>query len=114
MAEKKRIAKREPLFKAVATAAIPSRRAHGTLQPEDESIIVGYYTFQSVFSVRGLKEDANRYGERIFDVNSAYFFNHGGYEFAKQFYEDAYEAAKEIMCISSMNLEKALYFLVKK
>ena len=50
MAEKKGIAEREPLFKAVATAA-PPRRAHGTLQPEDESIIVGYYTFQSAFSV---------------------------------------------------------------
>ena len=48
-------------------------------------------------STRGLKEDANLYGELIFDVNSAYFFNHGGYEFAKQFYEDAYEAAKEIV-----------------
>ena len=48
-------------------------------------------------STRGLKEDANLYGELIFDVNSAYFFNHGGYEFAKQFYKDAYEAAIEIV-----------------
>ena len=30
-------------------------------------------------------------------VNSAYFYNHGGYEFAKQFYEDAYRAAVEIV-----------------
>ena len=42
-----------------------------------------------VISTRGLKEDANLYGELIFDVNSAYFYNHGGYEFAKQFYADA-------------------------
>ena len=41
-------------------------------------------------STRGIKEDAFRYGELIFDVNSAYFFNHGGYDFAKQFYHDAY------------------------
>ena len=34
---------------------------------------------------------------RIFDVNSAYFHNHGGYEFAKQFYADAYKAAVEIV-----------------
>ena len=27
---------------------IPTRRAHGTLQPQDESIIVGYYTFAKV------------------------------------------------------------------
>ena len=31
------------------------------------------------------------------DVNSAYFDNHGGYEFAKQFYEDAYQAAVQIV-----------------
>ena len=50
-----------------------------------------------VISTRGLKEDANLYGELIFDVNSAYFFNHGGYEFAKQFYADAYKAAVQIV-----------------
>ena len=50
-----------------------------------------------VISTRGLKDDANLYGELIFDVNSAYFHNHGGYEFAKQFYADAYRAAVEIV-----------------
>ena len=50
-----------------------------------------------VISTRGLKDDANLYGELIFDVNSAYFYNHGGYEFAKQFYADAYRAAMEIV-----------------
>lgn len=30
-------------------------------------------------------------------MNSAYFYNHGGYEFAKQFYTDAYKAAVEIV-----------------
>ena len=41
-----------------------------------------------VISTRGLKPDAVKYGELIFDVNSAYFYNHGGYEFAKEFYAD--------------------------
>lgn len=50
-----------------------------------------------VISTRGLKDEANLYGELIFDVNSAYFHNHGGYEFAKQFYADAYKAAVEIV-----------------
>lgn len=50
-----------------------------------------------VISTRGLKPDAIKYGELIFDVNSAYFYNHGGYEFAKQFYADAYKAAVEIV-----------------
>ena len=165
---------------------IPPRRAHDTLQPQDESIIVGYYTsaevlpesspvlhnlksggklpmargdgihrtsarnarmkdtdinnaqahnerekstyvnqdivpertqlnvhfkkpagsyaemFQKlkedgVISTRGLKEDAFLYGELIFDVNTAYFHNHGGYDFAKQFYTDAYKSAIEIV-----------------
>ena len=50
-----------------------------------------------VISTRGLKPDAIKYGELVFDVNSAYFYNHGGYEFAKQFYSDAYKAAVEIV-----------------
>ena len=48
-------------------------------------------------STRGLKPDATHYCELVFDVNSAYFDNHGGYEFAKQFYEDAYQAAVQIV-----------------
>ena len=50
-----------------------------------------------VISTRGLKPDAVKYGELVFDVNSTYFYNHGGYEFAKQFYADAYKAAVEIV-----------------
>lgn len=48
-------------------------------------------------STCGLKPDATHYCELIFDVNSAYFDNHGGYEFAKQFYADAYQAAVQIV-----------------
>ena len=50
-----------------------------------------------VISTRGLKPDAIKYGELVFDVNSAYFYNHGDYEFAIQFYADAYKAAVEIV-----------------
>ena len=171
---------------AEAAHPVPPRRAHGTLQPQDESVIVGYYTFAEVhprglrcpyklkiggillmargdgvnstsarnvnmtakdignaqrhnerekesytnqdiipertgmnvhfktptgsyaemfeqmaaddlISTRGLKADANLYGEMIFDVNSAYFHNHGGYDFAKQFYTDTYKAATKIV-----------------
>ena len=48
-------------------------------------------------STRGLKADATHFCEMVLDVNSAYFFNHGGYAFAKQFYADAYKAATEII-----------------
>ena len=50
-----------------------------------------------IISTRGLKPDAVKYGELVFDLNSTYFYNHGGYEFAKQFYADAYKAAVEIV-----------------
>lgn len=50
-----------------------------------------------VISTRSIKVDAFRYGELVFDVNSAYFYNHGGYNFAKQFYTDAYKSAIEIV-----------------
>ncbi len=50
-----------------------------------------------IITIRGLKEDAKRFGELIFDVNSAYFEEHGGYEYAKQFYANAYQAAIQIV-----------------
>lgn len=52
---------------------------------------------EKTISTRGLKKDAVHFCELIFDVNSAYFHNRGGYEFARQFYADAYKAAVEIV-----------------
>ena len=52
---------------------------------------------QKVISTWGQKPDSTKFCELVFDVNSAYFFNHGGYEFAKQFYADAYDAAVKIV-----------------
>ncbi len=51
----------------------------------------------NIISTRGLKADAHLFGELIFDVNSAYFHNNGGYEFAKKFYKDAYKVAINIV-----------------
>jgi hypothetical protein len=47
-------------------------------------------------SLRGLKEDAKVYDEMILDVNSDYFEQHGGYEFARRFYEEAYRFAAKV------------------
>ncbi len=44
-------------------------------------------------SLRGLKPDAKVFDELVFDVNSAYFENHGGYEYAKEFFTEAYKLA---------------------
>ena len=46
---------------------------------------------------RGLKADAKVFDELVFDVNTSYFEENGGYDFAKKFYEEAYRlAVKEI------------------
>jgi len=50
-----------------------------------------------VISTRGLKEDAHIMGEMIFDVNTRYFEDNGGYEFAKNFYEKAYQFAVDLV-----------------
>ena len=47
-------------------------------------------------STRGLKDGATYFNEMIIDVNTAYFEEHGGYEFAKEFYEEAYRFCCEI------------------
>ena len=43
--------------------------------------------------MRGLKADAKVFDEVIFDVNTDYFETHGSYEYAKDFYEEAYRFA---------------------
>lgn len=47
-------------------------------------------------SLRGLKKDARVYDEMILDVNTDYFERNGGYEYAKQFYEEAYRFAVKL------------------
>ncbi len=51
---------------------------------------------EKVVSLRGLKKDAKIYDEMILDVNSDYFEKHGGYDFAKRFYEEAYRFAAKV------------------
>lgn len=41
-------------------------------------------------SLRGLRQDATLFDEIIIDVNTMYFERNGGYEYAKQFYEEAF------------------------
>ena len=47
-------------------------------------------------SMRGLKKDAKVYDELIFDINSEYFEEHGGYDFAKTFYEEVFRFAEKL------------------
>lgn len=48
---------------------------------------------EKVIVKRGLKADAKVFDELVFDVNTAYFEENGGYDFAKKFYEAAYQLA---------------------
>ena len=47
-------------------------------------------------SIRGQKAGATIFNELVIDVNTRYFEEHGGYEYARQFYEEAYRFGCEI------------------
>ncbi len=46
-----------------------------------------------VISTRGLKTDTDVFCEFVFDVNTAYFEENGGYEYARDFFAEAYQMA---------------------
>ena len=45
-------------------------------------------------SLRGLKDNAKIFDELVLDINSDYFEKHGGYDFAKRFYEETFHFAE--------------------
>ncbi len=59
-----------------------------SLQTKFESVIVGYALS---------KKDSKIFDELVFDINSEYFEQNGGYEFAKEFYEKAFHFAEQEM-----------------
>ncbi len=46
-------------------------------------------------STRGLRQDATLFDEIVIDVNTMYFERKGGYEYAKEFYAEAYRFIEE-------------------
>ena len=50
---------------------------------------------EGTVSLRGLKKDAKVFDEMIFDVNTAYFEEHCGYEYACRFYEEVFRFAQK-------------------
>ncbi len=50
---------------------------------------------EGTVSLRGLKPDAKLFDEMIFDVNTAYFEKHGGYDYACRFYEEVFRFAQK-------------------
>ena len=79
---------------------VPERQSmnvHFKTPTADYTVMFDQMVADGTISTRGLKADAEKFGELIFDVNSAYFYNNGGYDFAKQFYAEAYKSAIEIV-----------------
>ena len=79
---------------------VPERQGmnvHFRTPTADYTAMFDQMVADGTISTRGLKADAEKFGELIFDVNSAYFYNNGGYDFAKQFYAEAYKSAIEIV-----------------
>ncbi len=50
---------------------------------------------EGMVSTRGLRQDATLFDEVVIDVNTMYFENHGGYDYAKEFYETAFHFCEE-------------------
>lgn len=50
---------------------------------------------EGIVSRRGQKENAKVFDEMVVDINTQYFEEHGGYDYAVRFYEEAYRFAAE-------------------
>lgn len=64
------------------------KRCEGTYAQAFDKMVA-----DGTISTRGLKPDAKVMDEMVFDVNTAYFDRHGGYEYAKRFFAEAYRVA---------------------
>jgi hypothetical protein len=64
------------------------KKCEGTYQQTFDKMLEN-----GTISTRGLKSDAKVFDEFVFDVNSEYFDRNGGYDYAKEFYEEAYKLA---------------------
>ena len=52
---------------------------------------------EKIISDRGLRQDAKVFGEMVFDVNTRYFDEHGGYDYAREFFAEAYRCAVSVV-----------------
>ena len=64
------------------------KKCEGTYEQEFSSMVE-----DGTISLRGLGKDPKVFDELVFDVNTDYFDQNGGYEYAKKFYEEAYRCA---------------------
>ena len=55
---------------------------------------------------RGLHQDAKIFDELVFDVNTDFFEQGGGYEFATRFYQEAYRLTIEASEVNSISFRQ--------
>ena len=59
--------------------------------------VLNHMLNERIVSDRGLRLDAKVFGELVFDVNTRYFDERGGYEYARDFFTEAYRCAVGIV-----------------
>lgn len=62
-------------------------------------------------SLRGLRKDATLFNEIVIDVNTMYFERNGGYEYAKQFYEEENDYMKENILSYTTRIGKTTFIV---
>jgi hypothetical protein len=90
--------KNADIVKARAELNIQYRRVfHSDSTPETYEETFKRLLAEGTIVKKGLKADAKVFGELVFDINTDYFEQYGGYDYAKKFYEEVYRyAVKEI------------------
>ena len=80
------------IVKARAAYNVHFKQAGGSYEQMFDGLLA-----DKTISTRGLGKDPFIVDELVFDVNTAYFENNGGYEYAVSFFEEAYKyAVREI------------------
>jgi hypothetical protein len=80
----------EDIIKERAALNVHYKQSEGSYETIFDKMLA-----DGVTSTRGLGKDPFIVDELVFDVNSTYFENKGGYEYAKSFFEEAYRCAVE-------------------
>jgi hypothetical protein len=78
----------DDIVKERAVCNVHYKQAQGSYEHMFDAMIA-----DKTISTRGLGKDPFIVDELVFDVNTAYFEDGGGYEYAKSFFEEAYRCA---------------------
>ena len=80
----------DDIIKERAAYNVHFKQAQGSYESTFDAMVAG-----GMISTRGLGKNPFIVDELVFGINTAYFENHGGYDYAKSFFEEAYRCAIE-------------------